>query len=81
MYQCCTIASPASLTTTLIQFSDASTHSRIGDWKVTRVEEYKTESPSSDFDAIVVCYCQYSPISTALEPLPNIQDSQKLQEV
>ena len=63
------------------QFPDASTNSRIGDWQVTRVEEYKTESPSSDFDAIVVCYCQYSPISTALEPLPNIQGSQTLQEV
>jgi len=47
----------------------------------TIIQHNQSPSPSSDFDAIVVCYCQYSPISTALEPLPNIQASQKLQEV
>jgi hypothetical protein len=62
------------------QFPDASTHSRIGDWEVTRVEKYTPES-NSDFEAIVICYCRYSQVTTPLEPLPKIQTTQELQEV
>lgn len=63
------------------EFPDAITHSRIGDWEVTRVEEYSTELPISDFEAIVICYCCYSPVTTSLEPLPKIKSAHKLQEV
>jgi hypothetical protein len=63
------------------KFPGASTHSRVGDWEVVRVEEYTPELPISDFEAIVICYCQYSPVSTPLEPLPKIQLSQEMQEV
>ncbi|MEH2282634.1 MAG: hypothetical protein V7K90_15115 [Nostoc sp.] len=63
------------------RFPGASTHSRVGDWEVTRVEEYSSELPISDFEAIVICYCHYSPVTTSLEPLPEIQGTQKLQEV
>jgi hypothetical protein len=63
------------------KFPGASTHSRVGDWEVVRVEEYTPELPISDFEAIVICYCQYSPVSTPLDPLPKIQVSQEMQEV
>ncbi|WP_193200048.1 hypothetical protein [Nostoc sp. MG11] len=63
------------------QFPDASTHSRVGDWEVIRVEEYTSEIPSADFEAVVICYCQYSPVTTPLEPMPEIQIAQELQEV
>ena len=56
------------------QFKDASTHSRVGDWEVTKVEEYKSLS-AADFESIVICYCKYSPISTPLEPLPKMKAS------
>lgn len=57
------------------RFPGASTHSRIGDWEVTRVEMYNSEIPNNEFEAIAICYCQYSPVSTPLEPLPEIQVS------
>ena len=57
----------------------ASTHSRVGDWEVERVEEYETTNTGSDFDTIVVCYCRYSPVETALKPLPGVQ-TPELQE-
>ncbi|MUG97982.1 hypothetical protein F7734_39010 [Scytonema sp. UIC 10036] len=63
------------------KFPGASTHSRVGDWEVTRVEEYTSELPNADFGAIVICYCRYSPVTTPLEPLPRIQVSEQLQEV
>jgi hypothetical protein len=63
------------------KFPGASTHSRVGDWEVVRVEEYTPELSTADFEAIVICYCQYSPVSTPLEPLPKIQVSQEMQEV
>jgi hypothetical protein len=63
------------------KFPDASTHSRVGDWEVVRVEEYTPELPNADFGAIIICYCRYSPVTTPLEPLPRIQVSEQLQEV
>ena len=63
------------------QFPSASTHSRVGDWEVTRVEEYTPELPTNDFESIVICYCRYSPVTTPLEPLPKIQTTPELQEV
>ena len=62
------------------QFPEASTHSRVGDWEVVKVEEYKS-TVSADFESIVICYCKYSPVSTPLEPLPKVQTSHQLQEV
>ncbi|WP_238360998.1 hypothetical protein [Iningainema tapete] len=63
------------------RFPGASTHSRVGDWEVIRVEEYTPEVPTSGFEAIVICYCRYSPVTSPLEPLPKIQVSEQLQEV
>ncbi len=63
------------------EFNGASTHSRIGDWEVVRTEEYSKNDENSDFGAIIVCYCRYSPINTSLEPLPQIQSTQQLQPV
>lgn len=63
-------------------FPSASTHSRVGDWEVARVEEYVQTAPKVEFDSIIVCYCRYVPVTTPLEPLPQIQVSQDmLQEV
>ncbi|NER93420.1 MAG: hypothetical protein F6J86_06230 [Symploca sp. SIO1B1] len=62
-------------------FPGASTHSRVGDWEVTRVKEYPCSEPDAEFDLIVICYCQYSPVSTPLEPLPEIQVQMELQKV
>jgi hypothetical protein len=52
-----------------------STHYRTGDWEVTRVETYTPEMPMSDFDMIVICYCQYNPINAPLKPMPERQVS------
>ena len=62
------------------RFSRASTHSRVGDWEVVRVEEYSSEIPGTDFEAIVICYCKYSPIDSPLEPMPKIQVPQEYQQ-
>lgn len=63
------------------RFPGASTHSRVGDWEVVRVETYTPDLPTTEFETIAICYCQYSPVSTPLEPLPKIQVSQEMQEV
>ncbi|MGK7926250.1 MAG: hypothetical protein AB4290_13575 [Spirulina sp.] len=62
------------------QFPDASTHSRIGDWEVVRTESYIPEIPGGNFEAIAICYCQYSPVTTPLEPLPEIQSESDIME-
>ncbi|BAZ14902.1 hypothetical protein NIES4071_67720 [Calothrix sp. NIES-4071] len=62
-------------------FPGASTHSRIGDWEVTKVEEYPSELPINEFETIIICYCRYLPVNTPLEPLPKIQTTHKLQQV
>ena len=63
------------------EFPGASTHSRLGDWEVIKIEEYKPEQPESELESIVICYCKYSPVVTPLEPLPTIQVTQELQQV
>lgn len=60
-------------------FPEVSTHSRVGDWEVAKVEEYKSQD-ATDFESIVICYCKYSPVSTPLEPLPQVNVSHELQE-
>lgn len=52
-----------------------STHYRAGDWEVTRVETYTPELPMGEFDMIVICYCQYSPIDADLKSMPQRQVS------
>jgi hypothetical protein len=63
------------------QFPGASTHSRVGDWEVTKVEEYVPNLPTGGFESVVICYCHYSPMVTPLEPLPRLQFAQELQQV
>jgi len=52
-----------------------STHYRIGDWEVSKVEEYVPDLPLGTFESVVICYCRYSPVNTPLKPLPKIQVS------
>jgi hypothetical protein len=63
------------------KFPNASTHSRVGDWEVTKVEEYTPEPHNNKFESIVICYCHYSPVTSPLEPLPQIQTQQELQKI
>ena len=63
------------------KFPDASTHSRVGDWEVIRVEEYSQNWSAKDLESVVICYCKYSPVETPLEPLPKVQITEELQEV
>ena len=52
-----------------------STHYRTGDWEVARVETYTPDIPIGEFDMVVICYCQYSPIDAPLKPMPERQVS------
>ena len=54
-------------------FPKETTHSRIGDWEVARVEEYAATNPDSDYDIVVICYCKWTPVESVLEPLPKAQ--------
>jgi hypothetical protein len=60
------------------EFPGASTHSRMGDWEVIRVEEYSQNWSAKDLESVVICYCQYSPVETPLEPLPKVQTTEEL---
>ncbi len=52
--------------------SKGSTHQRLGDWQVTRVEEYVANLPvGQDYEEIVVCYCQYVPIEPNWKSIPK----------
>lgn len=62
------------------EFPEASTHSRVGDWEVSQVEVYSPDLPVGHFDAIAVCFCRYVPVTSALEPLPEIGVDTKPQE-
>lgn len=53
----------------------SSTHYRKGDWEVVRVETYTSDVPMGEFDMVVICYCQYSPINAPLNPMPERQVS------
>lgn len=60
------------------QFADArfpkvSTHSRVGDWEVTRVDRYDSRDSEGEFSVVAICYCRYAPIESPLEPLPPMQ--------
>jgi hypothetical protein len=63
------------------QFPGSSTHSCVGDWEVTKVDEYISNLPTGGFESVIICYCQYSPITSPLEPLHRIQSAQELQHV
>lgn len=54
-----------------------STHYRKGDWEVVRVETYEhgVGRPNAEYDMIVICYCQYSPLNAPLNPMPERQVS------
>jgi hypothetical protein len=52
-----------------------STHYRTSDWEVARVEVYTPDIPMGEFDIVVICYCQYSPIDAPLKPMPERQVS------
>ena len=54
-------------------FPKETTHSRVGDWEVARVEEYAATNPDSDYDIVVICYCKWTPVESVLEPLPKAQ--------
>jgi hypothetical protein len=52
-----------------------STHYRKSDWEVKRVETYTPDFPMGQYDMIVICYCQFSPIDAPLKPMPERQVS------
>jgi hypothetical protein len=62
------------------QFPESSTHSREGDWVITRVEQYLTADCNASKQEIVVCYCKFEPVLSELEPLGRGQTSPQLQE-
>jgi len=63
------------------KFPAASTHSRVGDWEVVRVQTYSEDAPGSQFETIVVCYCRCAPVNTPLEPMPPLQVVPQLQKI
>jgi hypothetical protein len=54
-------------------YPEASTHYRVGDWEVSRVETYTPDVPMGEFDMVVVCYCKYVPVNAPLKPMPERQ--------
>jgi hypothetical protein len=54
-------------------YPEASTHYRVGDWEVSRVETYTPDVPMGEFDIVVVCYCKYAPVNAPLKPMPERQ--------
>ena len=62
------------------QFPESSTHSREGDWVITRVEQYPAADSNSSKKEIVVCYCKFEPVLSELKPLGRRQTSPQLQE-
>jgi hypothetical protein len=54
-------------------YPEASTHYRVGDWEVSRVETYTPDVPMGEFDMVVVCYCKYAPVNAPLKPMPERQ--------
>jgi len=61
-------------------FPESSTHSREGDWVITRVEQYPAADSNSSKQEIVVCYCKFEPVLSELKPLGRGQTSLQLQE-
>lgn len=57
------------------EFTGSTTHRKVGDWEVTRVEVYSANSSGNEFDTIAICYCRYSPISAPLVPVPQAKVS------
>lgn len=60
------------------QFADpdypqASTHYRVSDWEVSRVETYTPDAQVGEYDMVVICYCKYAPINAPLKPMPERQ--------
>jgi len=51
------------------QSPQSSTHSREGDWVVTRVERYPSGSADCSKREIVLCYCKFEPVLSVLEPM------------
>jgi hypothetical protein len=56
-----------------VNYPEASTHYRVGDWEVSRVETYTPDVPMGEFDMVVVCYCKYAPVNAPLKPMPDRQ--------
>lgn len=51
------------------QYPQSSTHSREGDWVVTRIERYPSGNADCSKREIVLCYCKFEPVLSALEPM------------
>jgi hypothetical protein len=53
-------------------YDAGSTHSRLGDWVVSQVEEFPANLPTGQkFEEIIVCYCRYVPIEPQWQPVPK----------
>ncbi|HAX89789.1 MAG TPA: hypothetical protein DCY91_26900 [Cyanobacteria bacterium UBA11370] len=62
------------------EFPGTSTHWCRGNWQVVRVEEYPMGTPESEFEMVVICYCQYVPIQTELKPIKRMESPQSVTE-
>jgi hypothetical protein len=63
------------------RFPGTSTHWCPGNWQVVRVEQYPTGMSDSEFEMVVICYCQYAPIQSELKPIQPIELPQSVETV
>lgn len=49
-----------------LEASNGITHSKQGNWVVTRIEHFSSFDSN---DRIVICYCQYQPVEADWQPL------------
>ena len=62
------------------EFPGTSTHWCRGNWEVVRVEEYPMGTSESEFEMVVICYCQYAPIQAQLKPIKRMESPQSVAE-
>ncbi|GET40985.1 hypothetical protein [Microseira wollei] len=62
------------------QFPGTSTYWCRGNWEVVRVEQYPTGATNSEFEMVVICYCQYSPIQAEQKPIKPIDATQSAEK-
>ena len=62
------------------KFPGTSTHWCRGNWEVLRVEEYPMGTSESEFEMVVICYCQYALIQAELKPIKRMESPQSVAE-
>lgn len=57
------------------------THTREGDWVVTRVEHYPAGDANNTRKEIVVCYCRFDPIESEPQPIGRAKSDDQVREL